>query len=1037
MSGRQACLTCDRAIEPDHRFCPRCGTALAPDAAAPGRKTITILFCDLEGFTSFGERFDPETQLQVIGRYYDALRPVIQAHGGRPQKYIGDAIQALFGVPQLHEDDALRAARCALAMREALTKLNVELGAQWGVTLRARYGIATGEVAVGSVDGQRFFALGDPVNVASRLETAAPLDQVLVDARTASLLDGHAVLGPAEPLRLKGKSAPVLACRLRGLIDHDDDAHEAAPRALVGRATELAALHAALDHACERRRATVRTVVGPAGIGKSSLVRRFMDEVEPRGRAVFGRCLPYGEGVTLRPLAEIVERLAGGTDRRTIAAVLGDDEDARRVAARISLGVGFTEGPVPFDEIVWAARRLLEAAARERPLVVVVEDVHWAAPTLVELLDHVAATAREVPLLIVGLARPEWRERADRITGEVTLPLGPLSAHEAERLLAPEDALTAEQRTGVLHAAEGNPLFLEQLVALAAETGAASTALPATVQAVLGERVDALTPAEREVVDCAAVVGRTFDRALVASLLTPRHRDRVDASLHALIARDMLRPDGDAFRFSHILLRDEVYELVAKTRRAELHHRVADALVAEAAHDDIVGYHYEQAHAFGTGLHPRGDPGQARIANAAATHLGAAGRAALGRDELSAAAGLLERAVGLLERYDDPALGVLAPELGVALTHGGQLPRAKAVLRDAARRAAARGSAVDEAHARVALLGVYLQTGSAAPEIRRRFPALRTIFEAAGDELGLARLWRLRALMHWIDAHSAEADEAWELAVDHARRAGDTQGYADAFCWLASSTFAGPAPAEEGIVRCELIQQALGDLRRARAFVLQPLAALHAMRGELGAARELIGASHAMLADLTPNLQTAVAYHEAFIDMLAGEPDRAEATLRAGHDRLDAMGETALRADTAAALSRAVFEQGRPDEALALTRDAELGAAGDDRSAQIAWRVARAPVLAHRGELEDADRLSAEAVAILGDTDWLHDLADALLVRADVLRVCSDADAAETATRASLDHFERKGDVVMAERARARLVPAAPQPTGGVPQCRR
>jgi tetratricopeptide (TPR) repeat protein len=326
----------------------------------------------------------------------------------------------------------------------------------------------------------------------------------------------------------------------------------------------------------------------------------------------------------------------------------------------------------------------------------------------------------------------------------------------------------------------------------------------------------------------------------------------------------------------------------------------------------------------------------------------------------------------------------------------------------------------------VVLLGVHLQTGSAAPEIRRRFPALLRTFEAAGDELGLARLWRLRALMHWIDAHSAEADEAWDVAVDHAMRAGDTQGWADALCWLASSAFAGPAPAEQAIARCQLIEETLGDVRRARAFVLQPLAALLAMRGDFDGARALISTSNAVLADLVPNLQTAVAYHEAFIDMLAGEPDRAEATLRAGRDRLDQMGEKALRADTAAALSRAVFEQGRLDEALALTREAERDADGDDRSAQIAWRVARAPMLVQRGDVERADRLSAEAVEILDQTDWLHDLADAQLVRADVLNACADTAGARRATEASLEHFERKGDVVMADRVRARLALLTP-----------
>jgi class 3 adenylate cyclase/tetratricopeptide (TPR) repeat protein len=1025
-----ACPTCGEANSDDARFCSTCGASLTPDPATPSRKTVTVLFCDLEGFTALTERLDPESLHAVMARYFKAMRAAVDRHGGRVEKYIGDAIMAVFGVPQLHEDDAVRAARCALEMRDALSELNDELQSGWGVTLHARYGLATGEVAFARVGAHPFFALGDAVNLAQRLEGAAPADEVLICAQTARLVAGVADLSPVEPLELKGKAAPVAAWRLVALRPAADTARAPPAARMVGRDPELQILRAALDDAVAERRCRLVTVVGPAGVGKSCLVRSFVRDAEASATAVSGRCLSYGEGITFWPLAQIVEQLAGGADEGAIAALVGDDEEGRWVAERAARALGFAPGPTQVEEIQLAVRRLLEAAARRRPLVVIVEDIHWAEPTLLDILEYVAAHARGVPLVLVCLARPDLLERRPTALLVDSIELRPLSQTHSGELLERLDPVAAREpaeRVRLLDAAEGNPLFLEQMVAMKQETGSAT--IPPTIQALLAARIDGLPPAERDVIDCAAVEGRQFHRSAVAELLGAPYQDALDGTLASLVKRELIRPGGadlpdeEGYRFSHILVRDAVYALLSMARRADLHQGYARWLAIRAERErefgEIIGFHYEQAYRCTAALQPITGPDQRRLGRAGARFLGTVGRAALGRGDLPASVNLLERAIAMLED-DEPALGWLLPELGTALTQAGRLSEAERVLAPAVKRAAEHGKPSHEAHALVCLLFVRLQvdTGAAALEVRRRFPDLAATFTAEGDELGLDRLWRLLALVHWLEARSGDAEKDWLIAVEHADRAGDEQGRADALSWLASSVFEGPTPAHEGIARCEGIRRDLRGNRRAEAFVLQPLAGLWAMRGEFGRARELLAESNAMMAELGVTMYTAVPYHEAFVALLAGDPAEAEASLRAGYERLREMGEKALHADTAAMLARAVYAQGRLDEALELTREAEEEADPDDRSAQFAWRAIRAEILAHHGAFAEADRIAAEAVALVEGTDWLTDHADVLIARSEVLAASGQHSAADATVREALELYERKGNSVAAARAR-------------------
>jgi len=1025
------CTTCGSPIAVDARFCARCGAPVEPGGSAPTRKTVTVLFTDLTDFTPLTERLDPESLHQVMARYFTAMRSAIERHGGQVEKYIGDAIMAIFGVPQLHEDDALRAARCALEMRNSLGVLNRELRAGWSVTLHARYGICTGEVAFARVGQNPFFALGDPVNVAQRLETAAQPDEVLVGQETAHLLRDVAELEPMEPMALKGKAKPVSAYRLLAVAPTDDVPRGPAAPGMVGRERELRVLRAALDDVTSERRSRAITILGPAGVGKSRLVRSFAAEAEALATVAVGRCLPYGEGITFWPLEQVVEQLAGRTREAAIATLLGDEREAQWLAARVARAIGWSSGSAQIDEIQLGVRRLVEAAARDRPLVLVIEDIHWAEPTLLDVLDHIATHVTGVAFLLVSIARPELLARRAISPVSDVLRVRALSERESGELLEhldPVGLLEPGDRVDLLGAAEGNPFFLEQLVAMKHESGA-DAAVPATIQAVLAARIDGLPEPERAVVESAAVEGRHFHHGAVAELVASEQRAELDDVLVSLTQRDFIRParpdlPGErGYRFSHILVRDAVYGLLPKSRRADLHERYARWLEAHATGErdfgEIIGFHLEQAYRCSVDLHPVRGAEHRRLARAGAHHLGGVGRSALGRGDIPGAVNLLERATTLLDE-DEPLLGSLLPELGSALTQAGRLPEAEQVLTAAVRRAQDRGDSADAAHALVGLLAARLRvdTGAATEEIRERFGDLRAAFSATDDDLGLDRLWRLLALVHWLEARSGEAEDAWQVAVEHARLAGDDEGQADALCWIASSAFCGPIPVDDGIARCEAIRRELHGNARAEAFVLQPLAGLWAMRGEFATARDLLGRAAAILTDLGLTILTATGYYEAFVALLADDPIEAEACARNGYRWLQESGENALRADTLVMLARSLHAQGRLNEAFDLTLEAEAQADAHDLSPQFGWRSVRAAILARRGAVGEARRFSDEALTIVGKTDWVRDQADALVTRAEVLMACGEQSAAAGAMQSALELYEQKGSIIDVERVR-------------------
>src|SRR6266542_4367569 len=473
-----ACHRCGEQNPPRARFCAACGNALDVDtSAAPPRelrKTVTVVFCDVTGSTTLGERLDPESLRRVMGRYFDEMKAALERHGGTVEKFIGDAVVAVFGIPYVHEDDALRAVRAAAEMNRERDRLNEELERSWGVRIEARTGVNTGAVVAGDVGKGERFATGDTMNVGARLEQAAAPGEILIGEETYRLVRDAVRVEPVEPLTLKGKAEPVPAYRL---LDVDLWAAGYTRRLdspLVGRADELETLNASYASLAG---ATLVTVIGAAGLGKSRLTNEFLSRIDD-ARVLRGRCLSYGDGVSFWPVAEIVRAAADirETDtvddaRSKIARLFGDEPDATLAFERVAAAVGLAEGAGSAEETFWGVRKLLEALAADRPLVVVVDDCHWAAPAMLDLVEYVTGWAGAAPILLVCLGRPELSEA--RPSWPTTIALEPLSEPESAELLAnlaPELDEPLHER--IREAAEGNPLYLEQLVALLRDDGA-------------------------------------------------------------------------------------------------------------------------------------------------------------------------------------------------------------------------------------------------------------------------------------------------------------------------------------------------------------------------------------------------------------------------------------------------------------------------------------------------------------------------------------------------------------------------------------
>jgi len=1069
------CRSCGAANPDGFRFCGSCGArvvARAADGTSETRRTVTILFADVTGSTELGERLDPESMRRMLGRTFATARELIERHGGTVEKFIGDAVMAVFGVPTIHEDDALRAVRAASDLGTALELLTAETLRDHGVRLGLRTGINTGEVVAGDPAGGDTFVTGDAVNVAARLEQAAGPGEILLGEATYRLVrDAVDVEGPVE-LDLRGKSAPVRAYRLRG-IDLEAPARMRRPDApLVGRVRELRLLSHAFERVITDRACQLFTVLGTAGVGKSRLVAAFLEQEAAGATILSGRCLPYGQNITFWPIAEIIRAAAAITAddapdvaRAKVHGLLVGEPDADRVAERISQAVALDETDAPLEETFWAIRRLLESLARERPLVVVIDDLHWAAPTMLELVEHAVDWTRDSPILLLAMGRPELLDARPGWGGGMlnatTILLEPLSEVECGELVdqvlgnAPADPAI---RRRITDASEGNPLFAEELVAMLVDDGhlrreggtwvpagdLSRLAVPPTVAAVIAARLDRLASADRAILERASIIGRVFDRGALEELMggpeagpggerTTAEGVELAARLADLVHRELIRPDrtvslGDgAYRFRHQLVRDAAYDGLSKDRRAELHLRFGSWLERATGErlveiQEIVGFHLEQAHRYRREIGLVGDAYRDAAVRGGG-HLAAAGRRALARGDLPAAVGLLDRAADLLPEGSPGRAGILAA-LGSALTEQGEFARAAAVFAGATEAAAVAGDAEQESHTSLTRLHLFFFTdpNGVAEATQREVERLIPLFTARGDELGLAKARRRLAMVYRTRRDIRGMETELERAIAHARAAGDAREEARSLGLLAAAAFLGPAPVADGIERCARIRREASGNSIVERAVLVALAGLKAMGDAFPDARTHLDEHARLCRELGLRLDAAEGMiQRGFVELLAGDATAAAHALATAVADLQAMGERANLAMAAALLGGAQGLLGRPDEALAATRLAEAMAAPDDLGAQVLWRVARAGVLRGGTAPDEARRMAEEAVRLAGQTDSYELRGQAQRALADVEDRRSEPAAARAAREQALRAFERKGDVVSAARIREQL----------------
>lgn len=1031
------------------RFCLACGSPLG-EAPQPreSRKVVTIVFSDLKGSTAMGEKLDSESLREVMSRYFDAMRAELERHGGVIEKYIGDAIMAVFGLPKLHEDDALRAVRAAAGMQQAQVALNEELERLWGVRLAVRTGVNTGQVVAGDPTAGQRLATGDAVNVAARLEQAAGEQDVLLGELTYRLVRDYVEVEEVEPLELKGKSEPVPAYRLIGVRENAERPRQLdAP--LIGREAELAALQSALADAAADRACRLVTVVGEAGVGKTRLIDEFLRSLEGRAAITRGRCLPYGEGITYWPLAEAVRYAAGVGERGTteaalakLSALTGDPGITERVAS----AMGLSTTSFPAEELAWGARRLFETLAATRPLVVLFDDIHWAEQTFLDLLEHLVAATRDAPVMIIGATRhdllerrPEWsiapgaqRIELSRLTEDETVSI-------AEHLLG-HTGLDERIRHRIFEAAEGNPLFIEQLLSMLVDEGlirfengawrpAAALddmSVPPTIQALLASRIDGLSPDERAVIEPASVIGQVFPTDAVRHLAPERIQPKLTMQLANLTSRQLVLPDTgsqeDAYRFHHILIRDTAYEGILKRARASFHEefvRWADEVNREGAteYEEVLGYHLEQAHRYLSELGPLDDHGRALGADGS-RRLASAGRRASTRGDVSAAANLLVRAAALLPDDDFTRLELL-PEVGEALLQVGRFDEAAEKLDEAIVRAERRQADLVRAHASLVRLLVRLRAEDPEhwhDEAAETIAVAKRVFATAHDHTGLAKAWRLLAWMHGTSLQFGNAAKASERAIEHARLAGDTRQLKLAATAYAAAAAFGPTPVSEVIERCdEMIEQVSGD-RQEEATVTAFLGSMHAAQGSFDRGRELLSRALTMLDELGLDIRYAQMCLEAWrVEMLAGDHIAAEHALRVAYERLESIGERYLLSTVRGLLGQTLYAEGRYDEAEEHALASRDLATDDDVDTQTLWRCLLGKVLARQGSLEHGERLVRDAIALLEPTDDLPFRAEALLDLAEVQRLAG-SDEIRATLESALVLSKAKGNVVQTER---------------------
>jgi len=704
-----SCPACGKELPGEFPFCPFCAAPLteAAPATAEERKVVSVLFCDLVGFTAASEAADPEDVRARIQPYHRRLREEIERFGGTVEKFVGDAVMAVFGAPVAHEDDAERAVRAGLRMLEAIEELNAD---DPTLSLQVRVGINTGEAVVALEARPELgegIVTGDVVNTASRLQGVAPVNAVVVSESTYRATERVFDWEPLAPVTVKGKAEPLAIWRpLRAQARLGSDVTRTLTTPLVGRELEKNLLTGTFERAAQQRSCQLVTVVGEPGVGKSRLCAELLTHVDGQPgltRWRQGRCLPYGDGISFWALGEIVKSECGilesDTPEQAAAkleqAIPEDDPERAWLVARLAPLVGAPAEPASQEESFAAWRRFCEALAVERTTVLIFEDLHWADPALLAFLEHLADWAEDVPLLLLCTARPELYERHATFGADARnaqrINLSPLSNTETAQLvsaLLERAVLPAETQQQLLEQAGGNPLYAEEFVRLLADRGGLGdeSEVPESVQALIAARLDTLTPDRKSLLQDAAVLGKVFWAGALAAM-GDRDPAEVELALHELARKELIRPAragsmaGEReYAFWHVLVRDVCYGQIPRAARAARHEAAAAWLEAKAGERvedlaDVLAYHYESALDL---TRAAGGGHTEELQAKAVRYLGMAGARTLALD-VDRAARQLSRALEL-SPDDDPARALLLERWGNAVQQQGRLEEARQVL---------------------------------------------------------------------------------------------------------------------------------------------------------------------------------------------------------------------------------------------------------------------------------------------------------------------------------------------------------------------
>jgi DNA-binding SARP family transcriptional activator len=986
------------------------------------RRTLTAMFVDLAVSLGTDGTSDPEAVRRVVARATDVAAAVLRRHGAIVEELVGDVLVGLFGMPTAHEDDALRAVRGAAELR-------AQLSAD-GIRLPLRVGIETGEVVVGAPGSGHARASGDAVNIAARLQREAGDGEVLVGEAAQKILRDVAVLRPLERPHTDGTGPGIRAWRFLDLIPGVPAVVRHLDAPMVGRAAELARLHATFEGAVRRRTAYRFTILGDPGIGKSRLAMEFAATLGSGTQVLTGHCPAYGDGITFWPLREIVLEAAGPRGHDALVELLAAEDDGKGIAAQVGAAIGWAQEPARPDALFPAFRRLFEVLSGRRPLLLILEDVHWAEPTLLDLVEFLAGRTLG-PLLLLCLARPELIE--ERPTWGAggrdadNLFLEPLASTETEKLIEDRlagSALPAETLTRIVKTAQGNPLFAEQMAAAFQEEG--TPYVSASLDALLAARLDRLGPAERDLLRCAAVAGTDFAVDAVTALVPERARPFVDRHLQALQRKQLLRSarSGEVFRFRHVLIQRASYRSMTREDRARLHQRFADWLRDEARErppelDEMLGYHLERAVEQQRAL-GMPDERDSALAARAGEHLSRAGMRAFDRFDIAATQNLLSRAKSLLPA-DHPRGRDVMRVLAETYPMMGRHHDADAVLAEMLGVARAEGDHALEQAIRIERARIRLVTGpdpTTLDGIRREAEQALEAFTTSGDDARAAQACYLLGLVHERNGAMRQMERVTRRGIAHARRSGLLREEAGPLWNAANAVRMGPTPVQEAIRECE-------ELARWREDMLHPgvlceLAHLRAMAGEFDKARELISHARRFIVErvrLRRPLMWA-ARSSAAVEILTGDESGAERELRFALEMALAFDERDVVSKIASRLSRCLSTQGATQEEERFATMSSDYAPAESVAAQALWRAAKARVMASRDDDGEAERHAREAIR-LAPVEMPNLRADLLTNLAKILLARADRGAAMPLNTAAIELYERKGNIVSAARARA------------------